>query len=399
MNNLLASLQTPEYFIPILIFIGIIFLLLLRKKPQNSTENITEKYAELKSQILTNTQKIQNISQELEEEKNQKNQLLGQNKSLEKSHQELQYYTQNLEKNYQEILKKSTKLENQKEILEQSTQEKITQLSHAQQELEQERKRLQAEEKAAQEEKLQQITKAWNTHEQNVNFQLEEACQNSLTRFRYFTNQNIPPNFSGKIKPDFCIEFLGQYCIFDAKKSKNITPYLRDQSQKTAEKYKNFPEIYPTIFFIVPEDSMNFSETAMTSSRLQTSATTVHRPPLQTKKIPQIFSHHHLSFIPITPSQIFPTLFLLKKISHYQSLTEFDPQDREALVRLISHYQRHIDFQNATNILLAQKSQNFSDEKTKLPKNFQQDLENYQTHMPHLKLKESEVKELIQKKP
>lgn len=374
MNTLHLS---PEILISIILFVSIFFIFLLRKNPQNFSENITERYAELKSQTLSNTEKIQNISQELEDEKTQKNQLLGQNKSLKKSHQELKYYTENLEKNYQEILKKNTKLENQKEILEKNTEEKITQLSHARIELEQERKRLQAEEKTAQEERLEQITKAWNTHEQTVNFHLEETCQNSLTRFPYFTNQNLPPNFSGKIKPDFCIEFLGQYCIFDAKKSKNISQYLRDQAQKTAEKYKNFPEIYPTIFFIIPEN---------------VGASLVGA---QSQKIPQIFSHHHLSFIPITPSQIFPTLFLLKKISHYQNLTEFDPQDREALVRLISHYQRHIDFQNATNILLAQKSQNFSDEKTKLPKKFQQDIENYKTHMPHLRLKESEVKELI----
>jgi hypothetical protein len=382
----MGDLFSAPILLILILLSGFFLIYLFRNSDKTISPDLTEKYAETKAESLAQTEKIHLLSEQITQETQEKNQLLGTHKSLEKSHRELKYYTENLEKNHREILQKNSLLESRKVTLEKNTEEKILQLEHARTELEKERERLQSEEKITQQKRLENITKAWNTHEQTVNFLLEEACQDSLTRFKYFTNQNLPPSFSGKIKPDFCIEFLGQHCIFDAKKSKNIIPYLRDQAQKTAEKYKDYSEIYPTIFFVIPENPEASSDDDLS-----------HRSVNFSQKIPHSFSHHHLTFIPITPAQIFPTLFLLKKISHYQTLTEFDPRDREALIRLIAHYQRHITFQNATNILLAQKSQNFSEEKSKLPKAFQEDLENYQSHMPQLKLKESEVKALIQK--
>jgi hypothetical protein len=84
---------------------------------------------------------------------------------------------------------------------------------------------------------------------------LRDACQKSHLGFTLHDNTSLPAIFA-KYKPDAVIPFLGQYVVFDAKKSKSIRTYIADQVKSTARKYKDIPEIYPTVFFVVPADEL-----------------------------------------------------------------------------------------------------------------------------------------------
>ena len=87
---------------------------------------------------------------------------------------------------------------------------------------------------------------------------MKEVCIKPEYSFNFFENTNLPESFDWKFKPDFLIEFLWQYVIFDAKISKSapIQNYINDQVKSTAKKIKssnNTNEIYPTIFFVIPQ--------------------------------------------------------------------------------------------------------------------------------------------------
>ena len=55
-------------------------------------------------------------------------------------------------------------------------------------------------------------------------------------------------------------------------------------------------------------------------------------------------------------SALEPVLVNLRKMADVLKITEFDPRDWETIIRLIAGYDRHISFQNATNILLVRES-------------------------------------------
>jgi hypothetical protein len=101
--------------------------------------------------------------------------------------------------------------------------------------------------------------------------------------------------------------------------------------KSTARKYKDIPEIYPTVFFVVPADELQELKTFS-------------------------FLEEGFSFYVISIESIEPILASLRKISEYDTIADFDPQDREAVVNLIANYDRHISLQNATNILFTRES-------------------------------------------
>lgn len=68
------------------------------------------------------------------------------------------------------------------------------------------------------------------------------------------------------------------------------------------------------------------------------------------------FIEEGFSFYVISLDSIEPILASLKKISEYETIADFDPQDRETIVNLIANYDRHISLQNAANILFTKES-------------------------------------------
>jgi hypothetical protein len=198
---------------------------------------------------------------------------------------------------------------------------------------------------------------------------LKESCQKPSIGFQFYENTNLPEGFDGKIKPDFLVECLGQYIVFDAKKSKDIRTYISTQVKNTAVKYKENPQIYTTIFFVVPNQEIGeLRETC--------------------------FIEGGFCFFVIAPDAIEPILANFKRITEYARVEELDPQDRENIVRLIADYDRHISFQNAANILLAQNSIGLMKSKGNLKISMQEEILLRKKSMRPLKLTESEIKKL-----
>lgn len=249
-------------------------------------------------------------------------------------------------------------------------EERIHKLANAEKALEDERQRIRREDEAEQANMLAEQSRIWNDHEQTVLSRLRETCQKSTIGFTLHDNTNLPSLFT-KLKPDATIPFLGQFVVFDAKKSRNIRTYIPEQVKSTARKYKDLPEIYPTIFFIVPTDELRELKTLS-------------------------YIEEGFSFFVVSPESIEPILASLKKISEYDTIADFDPQDRETIVNLIANYDRHISLQNAANILFTRDSITLMSSKDSLHPEIQKEIANRKEGMRTKKLNEAELKKIAQ---
>ena len=171
----------------------------------------------------------------------------------------------------------------------------------------------------------------WAEHEESVKAYLSEICRLPQYNFSTFDNKNLPEGFSGKLKPDFMIEFLGQYIIFDAKvsRSENLQSYVSDNVKKTADKINSDPRIYPMIFFVVPNESI------ATLTRTY-------------------FQEQGYDFFIISRDAIPAILSSFKKMSAYELAEQLDPRDRENIVNLIAEFDHHINMRNALDIIASQ---------------------------------------------
>ncbi|MCK5460562.1 hypothetical protein KAI58_01090 [Candidatus Gracilibacteria bacterium] len=268
--------------------------------------------------------------------------------------------------------KKISEFEARAEQLEEKKERSEKRLEEARNALEEERIRVRRKDEVRQAKILEEQNRIWNDHEVLVLAKLREVSEKPEIGFQTFDNQNLPDGFDGTLKPDFLVSFLGQYIIFDAKKSKDPQNYLNDQIKKTAKKCKGNEAIYSTMFFVMPDDEIS-----------------------QCRKLS--FFEEGFSFYVIPISAIESIISNFKRITEYDKIQEFDPQDRENIVNLIANYDRHISFQNAANILLARESVDLMNTKEALPKDFQEEVSVRKRSMRNFKLKESELKKISQK--
>ncbi len=249
--------------------------------------------------------------------------------------------------------------------------ERIENLENVRKNLDDERARIRREDEEAQERALEQKTKIWSEHENLVISRLKEACQKPEIGFNFFENTNLPAEFDGNFKPDFLVEFLGQYIYFDAKFSDQKDPnvyFSLDRLSKISKKCKD-NKVYSTIFFVVPENRV--SEIRKFTLR-----------------------DHDFSFFIIAASAIEPILANFKKITEYENLEKFDPEDREKIVNLIANYDKHISFQNAVNILAAEKMIDLMEGKENLPEEFRDEIAIRKQKLAELKFMPSDIKKL-----
>lgn len=268
--------------------------------------------------------------------------------------------------------KKISEFEARAEQLEEKRTVSEKKLEEARNALNDERHRVRREDEDRQTQILEEKNRIWNDHEVLVLAKLREVCDKPEIAFQTFDNQKLPEGFDGTLKPDFLVSFLGQHIIFDAKKSKDPQNYLNDQVKKTAKKCKGNESIYSTIFFVMPDDEI-----------------------VQCRKLS--FFEEGFSFYVIPVSAIEAIISNFKRITEYDKIQEFDPQDRENIVNLIANYDRHISFQNAANILLAKESVALMNTKEVLPKDFQEEVSIRKQSMRNFKLKDSDLKKLSQK--
>lgn len=330
----------------------------------------------MESKIRLETE-LERKSEELGELKNdrkniakERDELAGRHETVTREKTELQSARKYLEKELGETKDSLARHEAEEVRKQKEFEERIHKLSNAEKALEDERQRIRREDELEQTSILEEQTRIWNNHEQMVLSRLREACQKPSIGFTIHDNTNLPGTFT-KLKPDATIPFLGQYIVFDAKKSRSIRTYIPEQVKSTARKYKDIPEIYPTVFFVVPAQEL---------SELKTLS----------------FVEDGFSFYIISPESIEPILASLRKISEYDTIADFDPQDRETIVNLIANYDRHISLQNAANILFTRESIGLMNSKEGLHEEIQKEITNRKEGMRTKKLNEAELKKIAQ---
>ncbi len=255
------------------------------------------------------------------------------------------------EKN-QELTKKVNKHEEEEARKQAEFDKKINKLEQAEKALEDERIRVRREDEARLLEQEKQRDRIWADHEVNVINTLSDLCKLPEYGFTTFTNNNLPDGFSGTLKPDFMIEFLDQYVIFDAKVSKadNLQTYINTQVKSTTNKVSGNQNIYPTIFFVVPTHAIG--ELKQT-----------------------YFYEKGYAYYVISPEAIGPVLASLKKVSNYEFAEQLSPQDRDGIVNLIAEFDHHINFRNAYELVLTQMGVNVLQKADNLNEEIKQEVE------------------------
>lgn len=169
----------------------------------------------------------------------------------------------------------------------------------------------------------------WNDHENDVIAVLNDLCKQPHLQFSTFSNNNLPEDFDGSLKPDFLIDFLGQYVVFDAKVSKaeNLQVYIDDQVKKTSDKMKKNTKIYPHVFLVVPTEAVS-----------------------ELKKL--VYSKDQYTFYIVSREALSPILASLKRISTYELAETLDPQKRENIINMLADLATHISYRNAHELLL-----------------------------------------------
>ncbi len=238
-----------------------------------------------------------------------------------------------------------------------------------------ERERVIADEKRRQEEFEINRDRIWSTHETNVISKMKEISKKSSFQYSFFDNSNLPENFDLGFKPDFMIEFLDQYVIFDAKqsKSKNINSYIQNQVKDTVDKIKrssNCDDIFNSVFLVVPTIDL-----------------------AEIKEYSHYYNGYNVYVISVEAFE--PILASFKKIESYDIANDFNPQERENIVDLIALFDNHIRQTSATNILTAMNSLKVLSEKSRLSNSMNLDVENVRSKIKLKKFKENDLKKLI----
>ena len=227
------------------------------------------------------------------------------------------------------LQKMVTKFETVREQQEKEHRDMVNKLENAERALEKERQRViehEADRRKTAEEERDRI---WNDHEVDVIATLTELCKQPHLQFSTFSNNNLPDDFDGSLKPDFLIDFLGQYVVFDAKVSKaqSLQVYIDDQVKKTADKMKKNDKIYPHVFLVVPTEAIG-----------------------ELKKL--TFAKDQYTFYVVSREALSPILASLKRISGYELAETLDPQKRENIVNMLADLATHISYRNAHELIL-----------------------------------------------
>ncbi len=208
----------------------------------------------------------------------------------------------------------------------------LTQLAQAQQSLEAERARLRAEAEAAARLAYDERNRQWKHHEDRVISLVQQLCQRSAYRRRFWHAQALPEGFDPTLKPDTVVEWLGQWLVIDAKQSDNLGPYLRRQARLTAEKYDHLTQLASLIVFAVPAGSLaELAEPTWAEGRF--------------------------TFWVVEVTQLPHLLYFLTREEQALQLATADPHERETLLRALAQWQRYHDRVQSTLLDLVDAGQ------------------------------------------
>lgn len=311
----------------ILVGIGILFF---RKRAPTDNKEIVEENARLKADLGQKDQSIGELTKGLQTEKTAKDELSGKNKQLFVEVTNLKAANENTLGEKERLVKENTNFKATEAARATELDTKIKQLDEAKSALDDEKQRIRREDEERLQHEKDERNRVWAEHEESVKMQLTELCKTPQYAFQYYDNNNLPVDFGGRFKPDFLIEFLEQYVIFDAKVSESdLQSYINGNVKSTVEKINSNQKIYSTIFFVVPTIAME-----------------------SLKKIR--FYEQGYDFFVIPPEAIEVVLASFKKISSYELAQQLDPRDRENIVSTLAEYDYHINLRNALDLLASE---------------------------------------------
>ncbi len=285
--------------------------------------------ATLKATLERRSEEVGELKRTLESERTEKNELAGKGKQLHATFTKLEAKYEALEQERDALKKQQTRFEAEAGRREKEADDKLGKLEAAKLSLDQERDRVVAAEREMQARLEEQRDRIWADHEKSVIARMTDLCKLPQYAFTSFSNTDLPDGFDGSLKPDFMIEFLDQYVIFDAKKSKSesLQTYIANTVKTTVTKVKKNPKIASMIFLVVPSEAIS-----------------------------ELKVHHHVhdgyTLYIISPEALAPILASLKRITAYEFAEGMDPQQRENIVQLVAELDFHINLRNAADLLL-----------------------------------------------
>ena len=305
---------------------------------EKEKDHLIQEKARLEMQLETRIKELTQLQQQLEQEAAEKNEYQGKNKQMFIQMRDLENEQRTTKQRLEEASSKLIAHEEQKERVQRQLEDQLQKAANAQKAFEEERQRLINEEVQKRDsDKLRQHS-LWNEFEQGIVSQMKTICDKNEIALRTYSNTDLPESFDGKIKPDFMIEFLNQYIIFDAKTKRadsktKLLDTLKRAAVTTAKKIKesnNTQDFYHTHFLIVPD-----LDDSMTTTTLFEQSYTFHV---------------------ITIAAFEPIVTTLKSVQGLHNIDELDPQERDHLATVLSQLEHFIRNQNAANILIAKKS-------------------------------------------
>ncbi|MFA6523640.1 MAG: hypothetical protein WCS85_04715 [Candidatus Peribacteraceae bacterium] len=322
-------MDIATYLLSGAILVAVIFFG-IKKRSATSDPKLIEENANLKASNEQANKSIGSLEEKLKEAQTKRDEFAGKNKGMYSENTELKASIRSLTSDKQALEKKVTKSETEQEQRQNKYEEMVANLEAAKTALDDERNRVRHEDDERQKHLEEERDRIWAEHEKNVIAELVELCKQPQYSFSCFTNTSLPPDLiDGSLKPDFMIEFLGQYVIFDAKKSKSesLQTYINNTIKKTVQKVKNNDKIAPFIYLVVP-----------------------------TEAIGELKSHYYVhdgfTLYVISPEALAPILASLKKITAYEFAEQMDPQKRENIVQWIAELDFHVNLRNAADIIL-----------------------------------------------
>lgn len=323
-------------------------------------------------QTQDQTKDIARLEKELETERQKRSEQEGKGKQLYSSFKNLEADHKAALKETDSLKERVTKFETRREQMEKEHRQMVEKLESAQQALREERQRVIREEEEMRKHAEEERDRIWAEHENAVVALLTDLCKQPQFHFTSFTNKTLPEGFDGSLKPDFLIEFLDQYVIFDAKASKaqSLQTYIEDAVRKTADKIRKNPKIYPHVFLVVPTEAIS-----------------------ELKKV--VYPKDELRFYIVSREALAPILESLKRISHYELAEQLDPQKRENIINIIAELATHISYRNAHELILTRMGTDIIERTTLLDPELAAEVEHKQSEKKLSQLAPSEIKRLV----
>jgi hypothetical protein len=332
---------------------GTLIVLLVRRRPDKEALKFEVEAAaaslrsEYESKIIAKSAELETQIVETQRLKEEKSRILGEKNRTEVQLVHDQAGLKAARESFSKLERDKVELESRELSRQQELARQVAELENSRKTLELERERIIAEEKQRLHEKEENRNRIWAVHEQVSILRMKDICSKPEFAFFSYDNTNLPDDFDKTLKPDFMIEFLEQYIIFDAKlsKSTNLQTYIQNQVKNTVKKIKTSPnvqDIYKTVFFIIP--------TADTG---------------QLKTVSYYEDGYSFYVIPIEAFE--PIAAIYRKLKDYDLAEAYDPQERESIVNLIAGFDNHIRQQNAVNILNTLRGLKIMGEKQTLP--------------------------------